>query len=31
MPGEVRNGRLHFTADEKGAGGARMLYEVVRE
>ena len=27
---EVRNGRLHFTADVKGAGGARMLYEVVR-
>ena len=29
VPVQVRNGRLHFTADVKGAGGARMLYEVV--
>ena len=31
VPVQVRNGRLHFTADVKGVGGARMLYEVVRE
>ena len=30
VPSQVRNGRLHFTANVKGAGGARMLYEVVR-
>ena len=31
VPSEVRNDRLHFTADVKGAGGARMLYEVIHE
>lgn len=31
VPCEVRNGRLFFAADVKGAGGARMFYEVVRE
>ena len=31
-PCEVRNGRLYFTAKVKGAGGgARMLYEIVKE
>ena len=32
VPCEVRNGRLYFTAKVKGAdGGARMLYEVVKD
>ena len=32
VPCEVRNGRLYFTANVKGVGGgARMLYEVVKE
>ena len=31
VPSEVRNGRLAFTADVNGAGGARMLYEIVKE
>ena len=30
VPCEVRNGRLNFTANVKGIGGARMLYEVVK-
>ncbi len=29
LASEVRDGRLCFTADVNGAGGARMLYEVV--
>ena len=30
VPCGVRNGRLNFTANVKGVGGARMLYEVVK-
>ena len=30
VPATVRDGKLAFTATVKAAGGARMLYEVVR-